>query len=135
MKRIIIYSACLVLLIQTSCTKKFDEINTNPSQTTADLFNANYLLSEGEWEYSNTGYNQLLFESMWSQVLASTYGYYGNGDKYVFSGSFTAYRNSLWNADFRAASLIYEMQNLVKDNPDQSNLYNVGTLMKVIIMQ
>ncbi|TKK71560.1 SusD/RagB family nutrient-binding outer membrane lipoprotein [Ilyomonas limi] len=135
MKKVIIYSACLVLLIQTSCTKKFDEINTNPSQTTADLFNANYLLAEGEWEYSNTGYNQLLFESMWSQVLASTYGYYGNGDKYIFSGSFTAYRNALWNADYRAASLIYEMQNLVKDNPDMSNLYNVGTLMKVIIMQ
>lgn len=62
MKRIILYSACLVLLIQASCTKKFDKINTNPSQTTADLFNANYLLAQGEWQYSNTGYTQLLFE-------------------------------------------------------------------------
>lgn len=135
MKKVIIYSACLVLLIQTSCTKKFDEINADPTRTTATLFNANYLLAQGQWEFSNTGYNQLLFQSMWSQVLASTYGYYGNGDKYVFAGSFAAYRNNLWNSDYRAASLIYEMQNLVKDNPEWSNLYNVGTLMKVIIMQ
>ena len=135
MKKIIIYSACLVLLIQTACTKKFDEINTDPSQTGAGLFDANYLLAQAEWQYSNTGYNQLLFQSMWSQVLASTYGYYGNGDKYVFSGSYTAYRNNLWNSDYRAASLVYEMQNLVKDKPEMSNLYNIGTLMKVIIMQ
>ena len=135
MKRIIAYSVCLALLLQTACTKSFNSINTDPSQTTSDLFDANFLLSEAQWEYSNTGYNQLLFQSMWSQVLASTYSYYGNGDKYVFSGSFTAYRNNLWNADYRAASLVYEMQNLVKTNTDQSNLYNIGTLMKVLIMQ
>lgn len=135
MKRIIIYSACLVLLIQTGCTKRFDEINTDPNQTTAALFNANYLLAEAEWEYSNTGYNQLLFESMWSQVLASTYGYYGNGDKYVYSGSFTNYRNALWNADYRAASIAYKMQSLVVDKPEQSNLYNIGALLKATIIQ
>lgn len=135
MKKLILYSICLVVLAQTACTKKFDEINTDPNQTTGDLFNPNYLFSEAEWEYSNTGYNQLLFESMWSQVLASTYGYYGNGDKYVFSGSFTSYRNGLWNADYRAASIINKMQSLIKDNADQSNLYNVGQLMKIIITQ
>lgn len=135
MKKIIIYITCIVTLLQVGCTKDFDAINTDPSQTTADLFNPNYLLSQAEWSYSNTGYNQLLFESMWSQALASTYGYYGNGDKYVYSGSYTAYRDNLWNADYRAASLVQEMQNLTKDKPEYSNLYNVGTLLKIMIMQ
>ena len=131
----VIYVAFLATMLQVGCTKNFDATNTDPNSTTSDLFDPNYLLSEGAWEYSNTGYNQLLFESMWSQSLASTYGYYGNGDKYVNSGSYTAYRDNLWNADFRSASLIYEMQNLTKDKAAYSNLYNIGTLLKVITLQ
>lgn len=135
MKKFLFYTVLLVTVSQLSCTKKFDEINTDPNQTTASLFDPNYLLSEAQWEYSNTGYNQLLFESMWSQVLASTYNYYGNGDKYVYSGSFTNYRNGLWDADYRAASLANEILNLVNGKPELVNLASVATLMKVIIMQ
>lgn len=135
MKKTFIYIAGFILVFEVSCTKRFDAINTDPNQTTANLFNPNYLLSQGEWEFSNTGYNQLLFESMWSQALASTYGYYGNGDKYINSGSFVAYRDNLWNADYRAASLIYEMQNLTREKPEFSNLYNIGELLKVAILQ
>lgn len=135
MKRILLYITCGITVLQMGCTKNFDKVNTDPNQTTASLFDPDYLLSEAEWEYSNTGYNQLLFESMWSQALASTYGYYGNGDKYLYSGSFTAYRDNLWNADYRAASLANEMMNLTKDKPEDVNLYNIGALVRVLIMQ
>ena len=71
---------------------------------------------------------------MWTQVLASTFSYYGNGDKYVASGSFVAYQGRVHEETYRAASLSYEMMNLVKDKPEMSNLYNVGTIMKVLCL-
>jgi SusD/RagB-like outer membrane lipoprotein len=135
MKKSIIYGALLATLFQAGCTKDFDEINTNPREVTADKMDPNYLLSSAQWEFSNTGYSQLLFESMWPQVLASTFDYYGNGDKYTPSTNTINYQNNLWDEEYRTGSLVVEMQNLTKDNPQYSNLYNIGTLMKVMIMQ
>ena len=117
-----------------SCTDDFESINTDPNKTSASVFNPNYLLSQSQYEYSNTGYSQLLFQSMWSQVLASTFSYYGNGDKYVPSGSFDAYKGRVFEETYRAASLSYEMQNLTVNNPELSNLYNIGTIMKVLCL-
>ncbi|RYF45003.1 MAG: SusD/RagB family nutrient-binding outer membrane lipoprotein, partial [Chitinophagaceae bacterium] len=135
MKKSIIYGAMLAALVQTSgCTKDFDEISTNPREVTADKMDPNFLLSSAQWEFSNTGYTQLLFESMWPQVLASTFDYYGNGDKYTPSTNTVNYQNNLWDEEYRSASLIVEMQNLTKDNAQYSNLYNIGSLMKVMIM-
>ncbi|RYZ17771.1 MAG: SusD/RagB family nutrient-binding outer membrane lipoprotein, partial [Sphingobacteriales bacterium] len=68
-------------------------------------------------------------------VLASTFDYYGNGDKYTPSTNTVNYQNNLWDEEYRSASLIVEMQNLTKDNAQYSNLYNIGSLMKVMIMQ
>lgn len=128
---------CIVLgsfVLYSSCTKEFPEINTDPNQTSGEVFNPNFLLSQGQYEISQSGYTQLLFQSMWTQVLASTFSYYGNGDKYVASGSFDAYKGRTWSEQYRAASLIYEMQNLTRDKEQYSNLYNVGTIMKVVAM-
>lgn len=128
------YILTIITVFATSCTDKFADINTDPNKTSAAVFNPNYLLSESQFEYGNTGYSQLLFQSMWTQTLASTFSYYGNGDKYVASGSFIAYQGRVHEETYRAASLSYEMQNLVKDKPEMSNLYNVGTIMKVLCL-
>ncbi|MET0299327.1 MAG: SusD/RagB family nutrient-binding outer membrane lipoprotein [Flavitalea sp.] len=136
MKKSIIYGALIAAaMVQTGCTKDFDAINTNPREVTASQFNPNYLLSQAQWELSNTGYSQLLFESMWPQVLASTFDYYGNGDKYTPSTNTINYQNNLWDEEYRTGSLVYEMQNLVRENAAQSNLLHIGTIMKVMIMQ
>lgn len=132
MKKILIYIFSGAALFQTACTKEFEEINTDPTQTSADVFNPNYLLSQSEYEASQSGYTQLLFQSMWSQVLASTFSYYGNGDKYVASGSFDAYKGRTWSEQYRAASLVFEMQNLTRDKENYTNLYNIGTIIKVL---
>jgi hypothetical protein len=130
----IAYILTLITVFTTSCTENFESINTDPNKTSAAVFNPNYLLSESQYEYGNTGYSQLLFQSMWTQVLASTFSYYGNGDKYVASGSFIAYQGRVHEETYRAASLSYEMQNLTKDRPELSNLYNIGTIMKVLCL-
>jgi hypothetical protein len=115
-----------------SCTENFEEINTDPNNVSAAVFNANYLLAQSQFQYSNTGYSQLLFQSMWPQALASTFSYYGNGDKYLASGSFEAYKGRVFEETYRAATLAFEMQNLVKDDPKQANLFHIGTIMKVL---
>jgi len=135
MKKRFIYSSLLIASsFLASCTKDFTEINTDPNKTTAELFNANFLLAQSQIKFSNTGYDQLLFQSMWSQALASTYDYYGNGDKYVFRGSGQGYNGRVWDTSYGAATLVFEMKNLVKGNAAQSNLDNVGTIMKVLTL-
>ena len=89
MKKRLIYSGlCLAATLFAGCTKDFTKINTDPNATIADQFNPNFLLAQAQLNYSQTGYSQLLFQSMWTQSLASTFSYYGNGDKYQQSGSF-----------------------------------------------
>src|SRR4051794_6277127 len=122
MKKIFKYLAFTTLLIPMGCDSDFEEINTDPKQTSAEVFNANYLLSQAQFEHSNTGYSQLLFQSMWTQVLASTFGYYSNGDKYVASGSLISYQNRIFEEQYRAASLDVEILRLIEDKDELSNL-------------
>jgi hypothetical protein len=135
MKKIFKYLAFSALLIPVGCDSDFEEINTDPKQTSAEVFNANYLLSQAQFEHSNTGYSQLLFQSMWTQVLSSTFGYYSNGDKYVASGSLISYQNRIFEEQYRAASLDVEILRLIEDKEELSNLGAVATILKVDIMQ
>src|ERR1700747_352059 len=98
MKKRLIYS-CLIIAASlfTGCTKNFDGINTDPNQTTGALINPNFLMAQAQIQFSNSGYDQLLFQSMWVQGLAGTEGYYTNGDKYVLGGSFGSYLPETWN--------------------------------------
>lgn len=134
MKKISKYVILSLALVCFNCTDDFEAINTNPNATSAAVFNPNFLLSTSQAGYAQTGYSQLLFQSMWSQVLASTFSYYGNGDKYVASGSFVAYQSRIIDEGYSAATKVYEMQNLVKEKPEWSNLTHIGTIMKVLIM-
>lgn len=135
MKKYFKYLAFSALLIPVGCDSEFEEINTDPKQTNGDVFNANYLLSQAQFEHSNTGYSQLLFQSMWTQVLSSTFNYYSNGDKYVASSNIIAYQNRIFEEQYRAASLDNEILNLIQGKDELSNLGAVATILKVDIMQ
>ncbi|MXV51863.1 SusD/RagB family nutrient-binding outer membrane lipoprotein [Pedobacter sp. HMF7647] len=134
MKKRLIYLIAAASFM-ASCTKDFDDINTNPNKTTADLFNPNYLMSQAQLQFSQTGYDQLLFQSMWTQSLASTFSYYSNGDKYVLGGSGTSYYSRTWNRGYGALTLVDEMKNLVAGKPEYNNLDNCGTILRVMFIQ
>lgn len=136
MKKRLIYS-CLIAgtTFIAGCTKDFEKINTDPTKINAELLNPNYLMAQAQIKFSNTGYDQLLFQSMWVQALASTYDYYGNGDKYVLSGSGTAYYGRTWGTSYGASTFIDEMKNLVKGNAAYSNLDNCGTIFRMMILE
>lgn len=138
-KKIPIYLgfACLAL---SSCTKDFDSINTDPKQASQDNFDPNLLLPSVETGYVNaiTGYNgAILFQSMWTQILSSAVypGYYSNGDKYVYGGSYNDYIGRIWNSAYGAAGYAYEIQTLVKDKPELSNLSGIALILELLNVQ
>jgi hypothetical protein len=136
MKKRLIYSCLLVgATFIAGCTKNFDKINTDPTKVTGALFNPNFLMAQAQIQFSNTGYDQLLYQSMWSQSLASTYDYYGNGDKYVYRGSFQDYKARTWNTSYGAVTLVDEMKNLIKGNTAYTNLDNCGTILRMLILE
>ncbi|MEO7211331.1 SusD/RagB family nutrient-binding outer membrane lipoprotein [Mucilaginibacter sp.] len=136
MKKRLIYSCLLVgATFIVGCTKNFETINTNPTKVDAATFPPNFLLAQSQIKFSNSGYDQLLFQSMWSQSLAGTYSYYSNGDKYVYGGSGRGYLERTWNTSYGASTLVDEMKNLIKGKAEFANLDAVGTIMRILILQ
>jgi len=137
MKKTIINISLLTALFVTGCTKNFDAINTDPTQSAASSFDPNLLLPSGELGYGGTvsGYGgPILFQSMWVQTFASAIypGYYSNGDKYVLGGSYLAYQASTWNSGYQAASYLREIQNLTAAKPALSNLSGISVICEVL---
>jgi hypothetical protein len=130
------YFAIFVSLM--GCTKaQLNNINTDPTKSTGTNFDPNDLLSTAQLNYANTGYYQLVYESTMMQVLASTYFYYDNGDKYINEGNFTDYQGAIFSQGYTEAGDIREMQQLCmqKDSAGYSNLINIGNIMFVMILQ
>jgi len=126
------------IIFLTGCTKtQLNNINTDPSKSTSTNFDPNNLLSTAQLNYANTGYYQLVYESTMMQVLASTYYYYNNGDKYINEGNFTDYQGAIFTQGYTEAGSIREMQQLCiqKDSAAYSNLINIGNIMFVLILQ
>jgi hypothetical protein len=136
MKKRYIFSLLIAgATLMGSCTKNFEEINTNPDKTTGELINPNYFISQSQITFSQTGYDQLLFQAGWVQSLASTFNYYGNGDKYIFASAGTGYFANTWNRAYSALTLVNEMQDLIKDKPEYTNLNACGTILRVLMTQ
>lgn len=148
MKRYFIYIGLAGLLMQSaSCTKNFEEINTDPTQTSADLYNPNYLLTSAQHAFSSQGYNMFLFEGFWTQIMASTSSltsnYLSNGDKYVATSGTSDYQGRIWNTDYGATdqyytgagNLVAEAIALTKDDPTKVNVTATCMIMKAMILQ
>lgn len=137
MKKLIISTTLLSTLLVTGCTKKFDDINTDPTKASAANFDANLLLPSGELGYVDaiSGYaGPILFQSMWTQTFASAIfpGYYSGGDKYVQGGSFLSYQGRTWESAYKSAGYLREIQNLTKDKPEWSNLSGISVIAEVL---
>jgi hypothetical protein len=142
MKKIVLYTGIAVLLLQTACTKDFEEINTDPTQSSPANFNSDYFLSSSQANYINaiTGYNgAILFQSGWAQIFASTTSgaanYYSNMDKYVPSGNTNDYAARVWRVNYRAASLANEIVRNLSGNADKVNVVSAAIIMKVLSIQ
>lgn len=142
MKKIIKYVALAVAVVATSCDGDFDKINTDPTKSSPQNFDANYFLSSSQWNYldGTMGYNgPILFQSGWVQLMASTSSgganYYNNMDKYVASNNTTDYMGRSWNSCYRSSSLAQEMIDLTIDDPTKVNLTAMGRIMRILNAQ
>jgi hypothetical protein len=129
-------------MLVTGCTKDFEDINTDPTQTAPANFNSDYFLSGSQYNYINgiTGYNgSILFQSGWVQIFSSTSSgaanYYSNGDKYLASGNTNDYAGRGWDLSYKGARLAQEIIKNYGANADKVNVVSAATIMKVLCMQ
>jgi len=139
MKKLSIYIV-LGCVILGSCTKKFDSINTDPTQASGGNFDPNLLLPTAEINYTSNiqGYSgAILFQSMWAQIFANAEypSYYSNGDKYVASGNILTYDASIWNNSYSSASTAKEIQNLIAGNADLINLNGIAFIVQLLNLE
>ncbi|MEO1009843.1 MAG: SusD/RagB family nutrient-binding outer membrane lipoprotein [Bacteroidota bacterium] len=134
-------SIILMGLLIFSCEDDFNEINTDPNRSDAGTFDANLILGEvlAQRARNSTGYaGSILFQSMWTQSMASTSSgganYYSNADKYVPSSSTVSYIQGVWNGNYEAASRAFQMKKLTQDDPNLSNLGHVADIMRVLLL-
>ncbi len=138
MKKAVIYAALSAVLFSTSCSEKYlDEVNTNPTAASAANLNPNYLLTDGQLTFANTGYGALLYPAPSIQALASTFNYYGNGDKYTNSGGFTGYQSLLFNQGYTALSRLQQAIDVANTQgaTRYTNVIAISNIMKVMIFQ
>jgi len=138
MKKPFLFIALTAALWSTSCSEDhLDEVNTNPNAASADNLNPNYLLTDGQLGYANTGYAQLLYQAPAIQALASTFSYYGNGDKYTNSGGFTGYQALIFNNGYTALSRLQQAISVANtQSPERfANVIAISNIMKVMIFQ
>lgn len=131
MKKILTYLAFSAVVLTSSCSKEhLAETNTDPKAGTGANTDPNFLLSSGELGYANTGYTQLLYQSMAIQGLASTLGYYGNGDKYVNTSGTIGYQARIWNEGYTALSKL-DQAIKVGTSQDAEKFKNVIQIAKI----
>ena len=138
MKQTFLLCLSFLMSIFYGCTKgELDRINTDPTKSTPENFDPNFLLSTAQLKFANKGYYQLLYQSTMMQLLSSTYYYYNNGDKYINVANFTDYQGRIFDEGYAEASGIREMQRLAreKDPNAYKNLINIGDIVFVMILQ
>jgi len=141
MKRTLLYTGLVATALVTGCTKDFEEINTDPTQTAPANFNSDYFLAGSQRQYIDgiTGYNgAILFQSGWAQTFASTSSgaanYYSNMDKYVSSGNTNDYSGRGFDLGYKSARLSQEIIKNYAANADKVNVVSAATVMKVLAL-
>src|SRR5687768_5236212 len=81
----------LLVVSCSSCTKKFDELNTDPTAYSQSNFDPNYLLTTSQLAYTGsfdfsyeTWRGNLIYSSTLMQQLSTVIGYWA-GDKYLLN--------------------------------------------------
>jgi len=148
MKKYFLYIGLAAALMQSaSCTKNYIDINTDPTQTTADNYDPNYLLASSEYAYASKGYGYFMYTAFWSQTMASTStlisNYLSNGDKYVATGSTPSYAATIWNNNYGstdrfstgAGTLAHFGYSQAMQNPNLVNVAAMCRIMKALIIE
>ena len=93
-----LYFVLLTIIVQFSCTKKFDELNTDPTQfvtATPESLLAVSVKRTGDW-VGATGINNGINVNMWEIAnFGSAVGRYANGDQGVWQNFYVTILQNL----------------------------------------
>ena len=130
------------LLVSTSCTHNFVDINTDPTHFTSASFDFSTLLTNAELITSgNSDGNayeawrgNLIYSTSLIQQTSSVTGYW-DGDKYLYSASYaSAYWDETYGPQHPIQNIVDVVQN-TKDKVGKTNLYNIARIFKVFMFQ
>lgn len=130
-KTIILYMTAILLVVNTSCTKDFEEINTNPN--VVEKPNPNYVFSKSQLDGLNNNYffTNILECGGMLQHYATYKEASGVGDKYLSNEVyFSAYFNQVYPTAVNEIEIVIDA---VKNNPDESNKLNIARIWKVYL--
>ena len=125
-----------VVLVLTSCTKNFEDLNTDPNSVTVNNYPPVYHLTRAQLEYTgNSDFSyevwrvNIIYCGMMMQHLANTSWY--AGDKYMQND---AWANAYFDVAYRdQVKYIVDLLKVTQNNPLYANLYQIGRIMKVMI--
>ncbi|HEX2607003.1 MAG TPA: SusD/RagB family nutrient-binding outer membrane lipoprotein [Flavisolibacter sp.] len=126
----------LIVALLGSCTKNFEELNTDPNSVTVNNYNPGYNLTRAQLEYTgNSDFSyetwrvNIIYASMFMQQLANTSWY--AGDKYQQND---AWASAYFDVAYRdQVKYVVDLLQITKDKAQYSNMYNIGRIMKVMI--
>ncbi|MEO6818780.1 MAG: SusD/RagB family nutrient-binding outer membrane lipoprotein [Ginsengibacter sp.] len=123
----------------SSCTKKFNEINTNPASYSQSNFDPNFLLTTAQLTYTGsmdfsyeTWRGNLIYCSTMMQGLSTVVGYWA-GDKYLLNEDYTA---AYWTVAYpEQVKTIVDLVEFTKDKPQFKNIHEIARIMKAMILE
>jgi len=123
-------------LMFAACTKKFEELNTDPNGASAANYPPVYNLTKSQLEYTgNSDFSyevwrvNIIYCGMFTQHLANASWY--AGDKYMQND---ACANAYFDVAYKdQVKYVVDLLALTKDKPNYKNLYQIARIMKVMI--
>lgn len=128
-----------VLLSAISCTKDFDEINTDPTASPAANFNPNYVLTTAQLAYTgsndfayDTWRANLIYSATMMQGMATVVSYWA-GDKYQNN---PAYTSAYWERAYdEQIKRIVDIVEFTRDKPEYNNIYQAARIWRAMAFQ
>ncbi|HEX5654936.1 MAG TPA: SusD/RagB family nutrient-binding outer membrane lipoprotein, partial [Chitinophagaceae bacterium] len=132
----IVAGTAITAALLTSCTKNFEELNTDPNSVSVSNYPAVYNLTRAQLEYTgNSDFSyevwrvNIIYCGMMMQQLANASWY--AGDKYIQND---AWANSYFEVAYRdQVKYIVDLLAITGDNPNYANLHQIARIMKVMI--
>lgn len=135
----IIAGACLMMAL-ASCKKDLLKTNTNPTTTTGDNYNANFLLTTVQLMYTGSSdFGAENWQSEWCEIAgfiqhtASTNLSFYSGDKYLNAiGNMGVY---FTHAYVYQVQPVVELYQLTLNKDKYKNLHQIARIMKAMVFQ
>jgi hypothetical protein len=132
----IIPVSMLALLMLGSCTKNFEELNSDPNSVTVNNYNPAYNLTRAQLEYTgNSDFSyetwrvNIIYAGMMMQQLANASWY--AGDKYIQNDGWA---NAYFDVAYRdQVKYVVDLLQITRDDPQHANLYQIARILKVMI--